>query len=227
MTGYKIISIGGSIIIPPSGFDILFLKQFKKIISARVKKGEKFILVIGGGATCRAYQDAAKQVVPMSSDDLDWLGIKTTIFNAEFVRTLFKEFAHKEIITNPTKKIKTSKPIILAAGWKPGCSTDNDAVLLAKTYGAAEVINASNIDYIYTADPKKDVSAKPLPFLSWKELRSIIGDKWTPGGNFPFDPIAAKTAQKLGLTVKFVKGSNIELFKKVLTGEKFEGSIIK
>lgn len=227
MAGYKIISIGGSIIIPPTGFDISFLKEFKNIISARVKKGEKFILVIGGGATCRAYQDAARQVVPMSSDDLDWLGIKTTIFNAEFVRALFKDLAYKEIITNPTKKVKTSKPIILAAGWKPGCSTDNDAVLLAKTYGAKEVINASNIDYIYTADPKKDPTAKPLPVLSWKELRSIIGDKWTPGGNFPFDPIAAKTAQKLGLTVKFVKGSNIDLFKKLLEGKDFAGSLIQ
>ena len=225
-TQYKIISIGGSIIIPPTGFDISFLKKLKDLIVGRVKKGEKFILVVGGGATCRNYQQAAKAVVPMTNTDLDWLGIKTTIFNAEFVRFLFKDLAFSEIITNPTKKIKTNKPIILAAGWKPGCSTDHGAVLLAKTYGATEVINASNINYIYTADPKKDPHAKPLSALTWKELRSIIGDTWTPGGNFPFDPVAAKTAQKLGLTVKFVKGSDLDLLSKALEGSDFKGSEI-
>ncbi|OGH92112.1 MAG: hypothetical protein A2534_02835 [Candidatus Magasanikbacteria bacterium RIFOXYD2_FULL_39_9] len=226
MSKFKIISIGGSIIIPPTGFDIEFLKKLRDLIITRVKKGEKFILVIGGGATCRNYQNAASQVVQMGSVDLDWLGIKATVFNAEFVKFLFKDYAHNQIISDPTKKVKTSKPIVLAAGWKPGCSTDNDAVLLAKTYGAKEVINASNINYVYTADPKKDPSAKPLPELTWKEMRSIIGDKWSPGANFPFDPIAAKTAQKLGLTVKFVKGTDLSVLAKALDGVKFDGTVI-
>jgi uridylate kinase len=227
MSKFKIISIGGSIIIPPTGFDIEFLKKLRSLIVSRVKKGDKFILVVGGGSTCRQYQTAAKGVVNMTDTDLDWLGIKTTIFNAEFVKSLFKDLAYSEVITNPTKKVKTNKPIIMAAGWKPGCSTDNDAVLLAKTFGAKEVINASNINYVYTADPKKDPNARPLKSLTWKEMRNIIGDKWMPGGNFPFDPIAAKTAQKLGLTVKFVKGTDLDLLNKVLDGRDFEGSVIK
>ncbi len=227
MNKFRIISIGGSIIIPPSGFDIEFLKKLRDLIVERVKKGEKFILVIGGGATCRNYQNAASQVADMTNTDLDWLGIKSTIFNAEFVRFLFKDYAHSEIITNPTKKIKSTKPILMAAGWKPGCSTDHDAVLLAKTYGATEVINASNIDYVYTADPKKYPGAKALSELSWKEMRGIIGDKWSPGANFPFDPVAAKTAQKLGLTVKFVKGTNLNLLNQALSGESFNGTIIQ
>lgn len=227
MSKFKIISIGGSIIIPPTGFDIEFLKKFRALIIGRVKKGDKFILVVGGGSTCRQYQTAAKGVVSMTDTDLDWLGIKTTIFNAEFVKFLFKDLTYPEIITNPTKKIKTNKPIIMAGGWKPGCSTDNDAVLLAKTFDAKEVINASNISYVYTADPKKEPQAKPLKSLTWKEMRNIIGDKWMPGGNFPFDPIAAKTAQKLGLTVKFVKGTDLDLLDKALGGGEFEGSVIK
>jgi len=226
MGTYKIISIGGSIIIPPSGFDTDFLKKFRDLIAGLVKKGDKFILVIGGGATCRAYQHAAKQVVQMANDELDWLGIKTTIFNAEFVRVLFKDLAYKEIITNPTKKIKTNKSVIIAAGWKPGCSTDYDAVLLAQTYGAREVINASNISYIYTADPKQDPQAQPLPELTWKEMKNIIGDKWTPGANFPFDPKAVKKAAALGLVVKFVKGTELKEFEKSLKGLAYQGSVI-
>ncbi len=71
----KIISVGGSIIIPKTGFDIPFLKKFRQLILRQIKKGERFILVIGGGAICRKYQDAAKQIVSLSDTDLDWIGI--------------------------------------------------------------------------------------------------------------------------------------------------------
>src|SRR3989339_587180 len=129
---YKVLSVGGSIIIPKTGFDTEFLKKFRALILSRVKKGDKFVLVVGGGATCRQYQKAAVDVAKLSSTDLDWLGIKTTWFNAEFVRLLFGNYAHKFIVTNPTERLTTEKSIIVAGGWKPGCSTDKDAVLLAK-----------------------------------------------------------------------------------------------
>jgi len=223
---YKIISVGGSIIIPNSGFDIKFLKKFRQLIINRVKKGEKFILVVGGGSTCRKYQQAAKKVVNLSNVELDWLGIHTTWYNAEFVRLLFGKFAYSEVVKDPTKKVKTNKKIIIAGGWKPGCSTDRDAVLLAKTYSAKEVINMSNIDYVYSADPRKYKTAKPLKELKWKELRRIVGSKWDPGANVPFDPMAAKEAEKLGLRVVFVKGTDLAEVKKILSGGDGNGSVI-
>ena len=79
---YRIISLGGSIVIPPEGFNIDFLKKFRELILKRVKLGEKFILVIGGGSTCRQYQQAAKDAGNVSNLDLDWLGIYATHFNA-------------------------------------------------------------------------------------------------------------------------------------------------
>lgn len=223
---YRIISLGGSIIIPPEGFSIEFLKKFRELILKRVKLGEKFILVIGGGSTCRKYQQAAREVTEASAVDLDWLGIYGTQLNARFVGLLFNGLAETELIINPTKKIKSKKSILIAGGWKPGCSTDYDAVLLAKTYGAKELINASNINYVYTADPKKDSSAKPLPKLTWKEMQAIVGNSWTPGANLPFDPKAVKTAAKLKLKVSFVKGTDLAEFEKVLSGNSFNGSLV-
>lgn len=224
---YRVISVGGSIIIPPGGFDIEFLKKFRELILTRVKLGEKFILVIGGGSTCREYQKAIKGSVDVSNTDLDWLGIYSTHLNACFVGLLFNDMAEKELIFNPTKKIKSKKPILVAGGWKPGWSTDYVGVLLAKTYGAKEMINASNINYVYTADPKLDVNAKPLPELTWKEMQKIVGDKWNPGANLPFDPKAVKEAGKLKLKVSFIKGTDLNEFEKVLEGKNFGGTIIK
>jgi len=223
---YRIISVGGSIIIPPEGFNINFLKKFRELILKRVALGEKFILVIGGGATCRQYQAAAKEVIKMSNEDLDWLGIYATHFNARFVGLLFNGWSDKKLIENPTKKVKSPKPILIAGGWKPGCSTDYDAVLLAKTYKAKEVINLSNIDYIYDSDPRQNPQAKKMENLTWAQLRQIVGDNWEPGANLPFDPIAAKEAQKLKLAVKFVKGTDLTSMEDVLYGKIYKGSLI-
>ncbi len=223
---FKILSVGGSIIIPPTGFDIAFLKKFRKLIIDQTKRGQRFILVIGGGATCRTYQKGLRDAIHPTDEILDWMGIYTTQFNAEFVRLLFGNYAHKEVVINPTNKLITNKPIIIAAGWQPGTSTDGDTVLLAKTYGAKELINLSNIDYVYTADPRTNPHAKKLERLTWPELRKIVGNKWTPGANVPFDPVAATTAEKLKLTVKFVKGTNLPALTNALKGGILRGSII-
>lgn len=227
MSQLKILSVGGSIIIPKTGFDIEFLKKFRALILSQIKKGDRFILVIGGGSTCRQYQDAAKKVVKMTDEDLDWLGIHTTIFNANFVRFLFKDIAFEKVITDPHKKVATRKPVILAAGHKPGASTDIDAVFMAKTYGASALINLSNIEYVYTKDPNKFPDAQKIERIDWATFRKeVVGDKWTPGFNAPFDPIASKQAQKLGLTVSILQGTNLEEVKKAIQGKKFKGTII-
>lgn len=224
---FKIISVGGSIIIPKTGFDIPFLKKFRSLILSEIKKGSRFILVIGGGSTCRLYQDGARQVADLSDIDLDWIGIHSTVFNAHFVKMLFKDVAYSDVLTNPTKKFKTSKSLIIASGWKPGCSTDKDAVLLAKTYGAKEMINLSNIEYVYDKDPNKFKDAQKIERIDWKTFRKdIVGSTWDPGKSAPFDPIASKEAEKLKLMVKILKGTDLEEVKKVLSGKKFQGTTI-
>ncbi len=224
---YKILSVGGSSIITQEGFNLPFLKKFKTMILHRVKKGEKFILVVGGGRTARLYQDGAKKISRLSDKQLDEIGIFATILNAQFVRYIFGDLAYKEIVNNPTKKIKTNKPIIIASGWKPGCSTDYDAVLLARTYGAKKVFNLSNIEYAYDKDPAKYKNAKKIEKIDWKSFRKIVGNKWEAGQNAPFDPIASREAQKLGLGVSILKASNLAEVGKALDAKKFRGTIIK
>jgi len=224
---FKIISVGGSIIIPKTGFDVEFLKQFRNLILERVKKGDKFILVIGGGATCRQYQNAAKAVVKLNEEDLDWLGIHTTVFNANFVRLLFKDYVYQTVIQDPTKKVKTNKPIIIAAGFKPGCSTDKDAVMHAKTYEAKEILNLSNIEYVYDKDPNQFPDAQKIEQIGWAKFRKeIVGNTWVAGANRPFDPIASREAEKLGLKVSILKGTDLVEVNKAIAGKKFKGTVI-
>ncbi len=219
-----IMSLGGSVIVPDK-IDIKFLKSFKKIVEKFVKKGYKFVIYCGGGKIARDYQKAASKF-KVSNRDLDWIGIHATVLNANFVRILFGNIAEDFIVTNPTSKIKFNKKILIAAGWKPGWSTDYDAVLLAKNLKINTMINMSNIDYVYDKDPKKNRNAKKIKNINWKGFRKITGNKWKAGLNMPFGPVAAKKAEKLRLKV-IVIGKNLRNFESLLNDKKFDGTVIE
>ena len=221
-----ILSLGGSIIIPDE-VDVRFLKRFRKLVLKHVKKGKKFVIITGGGMVCRKYQRAAGKIAKLTKDDVDWLGIHATRFNAHLLRTIFRDYAHPRVIKNPSEKILFKEKVLIGAGYRPGCSTDYDAVLMAKNLKAAKLVNLSNIDYVCDSDPKYNKKAKPLKEMSWKDFRKIVGSTWDPGANHPFDPIAAKEAQRLGLEVAIMNGKKIRNLDNYLSGKGFKGTVIR
>lgn len=224
---YTILSVGGSIIIPPTGFNTSFLNEFREMILMLVEQRYRFILVIGGGSTARAYQTALRGVGVQDGDTLDRIGIQTTILNAEFVRMLFGEYAHKDVIHDPRTKVRTKASIIIASGWKPGCSTDTSTVQFAKTYKVSHVYNLSNIDYLFEEDPHQNPETKAIDRISWKDYRKrYASEVWVPGHSAPFDGVASKIAEKQHLTVGIVRGTNIPEVGKALRGEGFKGTVI-
>ena len=220
-----VLSLGGSIIVPDK-INVAYLKKFRAMIFSLIKRGYRFIIVTGGGGNCRQYQKAAKLIGPVSRADLDWVGIASTKLNAELVRSIFGTQVYHEVINNPTKRVATSKRILVGAGWKPGSSSDKDAVLLAKAYGAKTVVNMSNISHVYTDDPKKIKSAKPIKQMNWEDLLALTGTKWKPGAHVPFDPAASKLANKLGLQVIVCLGTDLKNLKSIITGKKYKGTLI-
>jgi len=225
MKNLFVISLGGSLLVPGE-IDVKFLKKFKIIIERKIKRNKKFIIIVGGGKTARNYQNAAKNLTKVSNEDLDWLGIHATRINAHLLLTIFRKYAYYRIIKNPKEKIKFKEKILIAAGWKPGFSTDYDAVLLAKTYGSDTIINLTNVDYVYDKDPNKFKDAKPFKEISWKDYLKLIDQKWIPGMSAPFDPVASGLAQKLKIKVIIINGRKPENLKNCLENRKFTGTVI-
>ncbi len=221
-----VISVGGSLIVPED-IDSKWLIEFKQFIDKSISKGYKFIIITGGGKTARKYQNAAREITGLTSDDLDWIGIHSTRLNAHLIRTIFRKQAHPKIIKNPNEKINFKEKVLVAAGWKPGFSTDCDAVLLAKNFKVKKVINLSNIDYVYDKDPRKYSDAQIIKDISWKDFRKIVGSKWDPGLNAPFDPIASKESEKLKLEVAIMNGKNLDNLENYLNDKEFIGTIVK
>jgi uridylate kinase len=224
-----VISLGGSIVAPDS-VDSKFLAEFAGLIRDLLEEdaGRRFILVTGGGGPARAWQNAYREVAggKFSDAEADWIGIMATRLNGQLVRAVMAEWCSQEVVTDPTQAQPLTGKVLVAAGWKPGFSSDNDAVLLAERFGAGTVVNLSNIEKVYTGDPKKDPSAKPLDSISWADFRAMVGDEWVPGKNVPFDPVASRHAQRIGLRVICAAGRDLENLKKIIRGGAFKGTVI-
>jgi len=225
-----VIKLGGSLIVPNGGLDVPYIKKFYTFIRQQVaEEKRRFFILIGGGVLSRHYRDAGAEITghELLPEDLDWLGIHATRLNAHLFRTIFRDLAHPNIIKKYEFVQKPEKPIVIAAGWKPGWSTDYDAVILAQDYNIKTIIKMSNTAYVYDKDPKSYKDAKPFDKISWKEYRLMVGDKWIPGKHAPFDPIATKLAGELGLRVFYLDGKDIANVERAIDGKKFVGTIIE
>ena len=231
----KVLSVGGSIVVPEKP-DTDFLTKFIAMTNSWLEEDSerRLIFVVGGGGPARIYQKAYSDICTVTgkgeeadSSEADWIGIMATRLNAQLLKASVGKLCQQEVVYDPTAVKEFKGRILVAAGWKPGFSTDNDAVLLAERFNADTVVNLSNIEKVYTDDPRKNPDAKPIDSISWADFRKMVGDDWVPGKNTPFDPIASKKAQSLRLTVICAAGKNIENIRNILDGKEFIGTQIK
>ena len=225
----KVLSLGGSIVVPEKP-DAPFLKAFVEMAKEWLDadKSNRLILVVGGGAPARFYQNAYKEVCPTADNNsADWIGIMTTRLNAQLVKACFGDYCKNDVVYNPTlEDLKFDGQVLVASGWKPGFSTDTDAVYLGEKFDAKIVVNLSNIEKVYTDDPRKNPDATPIDSISWADFRKMVGDEWVPGKNCPFDPIASKKASELGMKVICAGGKNIPNIKAILNDQDYIGTTI-
>lgn len=226
-----VISVGGSLIVPNGGIDTDFLRNLNDFIRKQLAENNsrQFFLIAGGGNTARHYRDAGQEVIghALTRDDLDWIGIHASRLNAHLIRTIFRDIAHPYIIKHYEIIRKVEEPVVVGSGWKPGWSTDYCAITTCEDYGIKEMLNLSNVDQVFDKDPRKDSSAKPIDKISWADFRRMVGDEWIPGMNAPFDPIASKKAEEVGVKVVVMNGRNFENVENYFNGKPFTGTVIE
>lgn len=225
-----VISLGGSLVVPNGGIDTNFLIKFNAFLRKQLTDDKKrqFFLIVGGGSTARHYRDAAEEVLghAIAREDLDWLGIHSTRLNAHLIRTIFRDVAHPYILKHYEIIRKVEEQVVIGSGWKPGWSTDFCAIMACEDYNVKTVINLSNIKQVYDKDPEKFKDAKPIDKISWSEFRKIVGSEWIPGMHAPFDPVAAKRAEEIGVKV-VVLNNNFDNLEKYFKNEPFVGTVIE
>jgi len=165
------------------GFDFDVVKRLAGEVKHVVDQGVSVGLVIGGGNIVRGAQLAK---VGMDRVGADYMGMLGTVINALALQDVLErmgvdtrvmtairmeELAEPYIRRRALRHFEKGRTVIFAAGTgNPYFSTDTAAVLRAIQMKADVIIKATSVDGVYSADPKKDPSAKFFTEMSYRDV---------------------------------------------------------
>ena len=230
MVAPAIVALGGSLFY--GDHDVkTWLGLLRQTIVHLEGNGRKIGLVVGGGKPAREGIQMAQHLIA-DRYRLDEIGIAATRLNATILQTMLAEIGCNiaSIVptsTNEAAELFESHDIVVMGGTKPGHTTDAVSVAFARDSGASNVIIATNVSHVYTADPRTDKEAKPFDTLTLKELQNITGkEALGPGQSAAVDPIAVNWAIECGLRIGVLDGRDIRRIEDALEGRPFEGTLV-
>jgi uridylate kinase len=169
------------------GIDQPTIDRIADDLIAAQKLGVEVAVVIGGGNIVRGVEVSSRGV---SRPTGDTMGMLATVMNCLALEAAIERkgmpartlsaFVMPEISelftrTAAHKYLSDGRIVLLGGGTgNPFFTTDTTAVLRAAEIGAQAVLKATNVDGVYSADPKKDPSAKRFDRLTHSQ--AIAGD---------------------------------------------------
>jgi uridylate kinase len=145
--------------------------------------GVQVALVIGGGNIYRGLAGTENGIDRVTGDHMGMLatvinslalqnaleaaGVHTRVMSALEIR----QVAEPSIRRRAIRHLEKGRVIIIAAGTgNPYFTTDSAAALRAMEVRAEVILKATRVDGVYTADPKKDPTAKKFSSISYLEV---------------------------------------------------------
>jgi len=218
-----VLSVGGSVFIGEKPLT----DKINEFCSTINSLGEfKFVIVVGGGKTCRNYNEAAT-ALGANNFQLDSLGIAATKLNARLF-TYKIDKVHKKIIENFSEldEIIEEGRIPILGGMAEGQTTDAVGALIAEKLGF-EFVNLSNVDGIYDKDPNAFEDAMMFKELSFNDMNFLVREKLLiPGQHLFVDPQAASILSRSKVKSYFLNGDHLENFKNCLREQDYKGTVV-
>ncbi len=182
--GRVLLKISGEALAGDRGFGIDFLAVER--LAEEIKRvhalGASLGLVLGGGNILRGTVASEQGVDRVSAD---YMGMLATVINALAVQDVLErkdvktramtairmeQLAEPYIRRRAQRHLEKGRVVLFAGGTgNPYFSTDTAAVLRALEIEADVIIKATNVDGIYTADPRKDPKAEFIPDIGYQD----------------------------------------------------------
>jgi uridylate kinase len=165
------------------GFDYEAIRSICEDIKEAKDLGAEICIVIGGGNICRGATIAQMGIERASGDYmgmlatvmnalalqsvLESLGIMTRVQSAIPMMTVCESYIRRKAIRHMEK----GRIVIFAAGTGlPYVTTDTNAALRSIETNCDAIVKGTQVDGVYTADPKKDPTAKKYQKLDYKQV---------------------------------------------------------
>ena len=165
------------------GLDPEMVNRIANEVKAVIALGVQVCLVIGGGNIFRGVKGAANGMERASADyigmlatvmnalsmqsALERMGVSTRVQSAIPMSTVCEPYIRRRAVRHMEK----GRVVIFAAGTgNPFFTTDTAAALRASEMGCDGLLKGTQVDGVYTADPKKDPSAQHYERLTYMDV---------------------------------------------------------
>ena len=165
------------------GQDPATIERISRDIKQAVDMGVEVCVVVGGGNIFRGIQGAASGMERASAD---YMGMLATVMNAIAIQNNLERIGLQTRVLSAISMMQICEPyirrraerhmergrvVIFAAGTgNPYFTTDTAAALRANEMGCDLLLKGTQVDGVYSADPKKDKKAKLYSKLSYHEV---------------------------------------------------------
>jgi uridylate kinase len=222
-----VLKIGGSIVMPKE-VDVNYVKKLAAKLKEWAKKHE-LVVVVGGGRLSREFGELGRKLTK-EEDYLDLIGIYASRLNASLLVAALEGAACPAIPRSELEFLdvlrKFPGKIIICGGFRPKQRTDAVSVELAKIWNADYVIKGTNVNYVYTKDPKKYKNAKPVKKLTFSELKQYAEQEHKANMPTIMDMASANIVAREKVEVIILNGKDLKNIEKVLDRQKFKGTVI-
>lgn len=219
-------AVGGSVLVP--SLEEHRLKEWADTLIRLSEKGIQVFVVVGGGGEARRYISACRDIA-LDEASSDEIGIMVTRINAALLIGALKEYAYPRAAESylQAKEFAVSGKIVVMGGVTPGQTTDAVGAVLAEETNSSMMLDLTAVDGIYTADPKRDLSAKKFDTMTPAELISLImKEKMNAGSNMIIDLVAAKVTERSGVPLVVIDGRDPKILEDALLDGKFSGTVV-
>ncbi|MDD4568231.1 MAG: UMP kinase [Methanoculleus chikugoensis] len=220
-----VISLGGSVLVP--SLESNNIDRYVSVLKKMAGKCRIFI-VVGGGGEARRYIGVARGL-GAGEAAADELGIMVTRLNARLLIAGLGDAAYPRVAENYTEALEFAETgkIVVMGGITPAQTTDAVSAVLAESVGADLLINATSVNGIYSADPKKDAGAVRHARLTPQELLDIItGSRMDAGANTVLDIVAGKVIERSGIPLLVLDGRDPENLYRAIVEGAFVGTVV-
>lgn len=190
--------------------------RYAQIIKARK---DKVGVITGGGEVARRYISVARRG-GASNTFQDLLGIYASRLNALLLISLLDN-AYPRVPTNIEEFLEAWRihQVVVSGGFQPGQSTATVAALVAEAVGVSALLNAANIDAVYSDDPRKNPDAERIPELTYDEFEKILRSSSLPGGYELMDVWSLSILKRNCVTTYVFDGRRPEHIEAIARGE--------
>jgi len=220
-----VVRVGGSVVASPP--NSVLIGRYADLLKDLKNHGHEVVAVVGGGALARDFIKVAGEL-GLDEAERDWAAIHVSRLFAQLFVMRLGEAGCGTVPVSLDEAVGCLKrgKVVVMGGLKPGMTTDAVAAMLGEKINANLLVKASDVEGIFTKDPKKYPDAKKIDELEFKDLTRLFEENRHKAGIHQIlDPEAVKILRKGGMKMVVVNGFKPENVLLAVKGERV-GTVI-